>query len=155
MTSVIKMMLLPNCFNFNFCHTLASLPWFKRVYGRVQSSEVASVVKNPPPSVGYTRGAGQISRLGRSPGLGKDNTLQYYFAWIIPQRKEPGRLQFMGPKELDTIEHTHSGQGRDHWKYPLKPVTLEISITLVLNILQMPSKVLEPSQMNFIMSKEK
>ena len=25
------MMLLPNCFNFNFCHTLASLPWFKRV----------------------------------------------------------------------------------------------------------------------------
>ena len=51
-------MLLPNCFNFNFCHTFASLPWFKRVYGRVQSSEVASVVKNPPPSVGYTRDVG-------------------------------------------------------------------------------------------------
>ena len=60
-----------------------------------------------------------------------------------------------GPKELDTIEHTQNGQGRDHWKYPLKPVTLEISITLILNILQMPSKVLEPSWMNFIMSREK
>ena len=37
---------------------------------------------------------GLIPGLGRSPGEGHDNPLQYS-AWRIPGREEPGRLQSM------------------------------------------------------------
>ena len=37
----------------------------------------ALVVKNPPVSAGDIREAGSIPGLGRSPGEGNDNTLQY------------------------------------------------------------------------------
>ena len=47
---------------------------------------------------------GSIPGLGRSPGEGNDNPLQY-LAWIIPWTEEPGRLQG-GHKELDTTEVT-------------------------------------------------
>ena len=47
---------------------------------------------------------GLIPGLGRSPGEGNDNPLQY-LAWIIPWTEEPGRLQG-GHKELDTTEVT-------------------------------------------------
>ena len=40
--------------------------------------EVALVVKNLPASAGQVRGAGLIPGLGRSPGGGHGNTLQYY-----------------------------------------------------------------------------
>ena len=36
-----------------------------------------AVVKNPPPSAGDTRDAGLIPVLGRSPGVGNGNPLQY------------------------------------------------------------------------------
>ena len=39
--------------------------------------EVALVVKNLPASAGQVRGAGLIPGLGRSPGGGHGNTLQY------------------------------------------------------------------------------
>ena len=48
---------------------------------------------------------GLIPMLGRSPGGGHGNPLQY-FAWRIPWTEEPGRLWSMGFKELDTTEAT-------------------------------------------------
>ena len=43
----------------------------------VRSSQVALVVKNPPANAGDIRDLGLISRLGRSPGGGHGNSLQY------------------------------------------------------------------------------
>ena len=37
----------------------------------------ATVVKNPPANAGGTRDVGSIPRLGRSPGVGNGNLLQY------------------------------------------------------------------------------
>ena len=45
---------------------------------------------------------GSIPGLGSSPGEGNGNPLQYA-CWRIPWTEEPGRLQFMGSQELDTI----------------------------------------------------
>ena len=42
---------------------------------------------------------GWIPGLGRSPGEGKGNPLQY-FAWEIPRMEEPGRLQSMGSQRI-------------------------------------------------------
>ena len=41
------------------------------------TSQVAQVVKNPPANPGDTGEVGSISRLGRSPGEGNGNPLQY------------------------------------------------------------------------------
>ena len=38
------------------------------------------MVKNPPANVGDTRDSGSIPGLGRSPGKGNGNTLQY--SWL-------------------------------------------------------------------------
>ena len=43
------------------------------------ASQVALVVKNPPANVGNVRDTGSISELGRSPGEGNGNPLQYTF----------------------------------------------------------------------------
>ena len=40
-------------------------------------TQVMLVVKNPPANVGDTRNMGLITRLGRSPGVGNGNPLQY------------------------------------------------------------------------------
>ena len=53
---------------------------------------VGSVVKNPSANAGD---AGLIPRLGRSPGGGHGNPLQYS-CWEIPWTEEPGGLQSMG-----------------------------------------------------------
>ena len=58
------------------------------------SSPSGSVVKNPPANAGE---AGSIPGLGRSPGEGKGNSLQYSClrnpdSWT----EEPGGLQSMG-----------------------------------------------------------
>ena len=41
------------------------------------ASQVALVVKNPPASAGDVRDAGSVPGLGRFPGGGHDNPLQY------------------------------------------------------------------------------
>ena len=51
--------------------TLGVVPFLMRV------SQVASMVKNPPANVGDTRGKDLIPGLGRSPGGGNGNPLQY------------------------------------------------------------------------------
>ena len=54
-----------------------------------------TVVKNLPANAGDTGVGGSILGLGRSPGEGNGNPLQY-FAWGIPWTEEPGGLQSMG-----------------------------------------------------------
>ena len=53
------------------------------------------MVKNSPANAGDTRDTGLIPGLGRSPGEGNCNPLQYS-SWKIPWTEEPGRLQSMG-----------------------------------------------------------
>ena len=43
----------------------------------IRASQVALVVKNPPDNAGDTRDAGSNPGLGRSPGEGNGNPLQY------------------------------------------------------------------------------
>ena len=42
------------------------------------ASQVALVVKNPPASAGDVRDMGSVPGLGRSPGKGNGNPLQYF-----------------------------------------------------------------------------
>ena len=76
------------------------------------------MVKNLPADAGDVRDVGSIPGLGRSPGGGHGNPLQYPClenpldrgAWQatvhIPWIEEPGRLQSIGSQELDTTEAT-------------------------------------------------
>ena len=56
---------------------------------------MALEVKNPSANAGDIRDVGSIPGLGRSPGGGHGNPLQYS-AWKIPWTEEPGGLQSMG-----------------------------------------------------------
>ena len=49
--------------------------WIAPTYRR--DSQVAPVAKNPPASAGDVRDVGSIPGLGRSPGGGRGNPLQY------------------------------------------------------------------------------
>ena len=42
-----------------------------------RASQMVLVVKNPPASAGDPRDMGSIPELGRAPGVGNGNTLQY------------------------------------------------------------------------------
>ena len=53
------------------------LELYNRDIGRLGASQVALVVKNPPASAGEIRDADLILGLGRSPGEGYGNPLQY------------------------------------------------------------------------------
>ena len=55
------------------------------------------MVENPSASAGDARDVGLISELGRSPGVGSGNLLQYS-CWRIPWTEEPGGLQSRGPQ---------------------------------------------------------
>ena len=61
------------------------------------ASRVALVVKNPPANAGDIRDMGLIPGLGRSPGGGHGNPLQYSClearAGISPRMEKPGRLR--------------------------------------------------------------
>ena len=63
------------------------------------ASLVAQLVKNPPASAGD---AGLIPGLGRFPGGGNGNPLQYCLENAMD--REPGGLQSIGRKESDTAE---------------------------------------------------
>ena len=54
------------------------------------------MVKNTPADAGNT---GLIPELGRSPGEGDGNPLQY-LAWEIPWTEKPGGLQSMGSQRV-------------------------------------------------------
>ena len=57
------------------------------------------MVKNTPDGVGDVRDEGLILRLGRSPGGGHGNPLQYS-AWRIPRTEEAGGLQSIGSQRV-------------------------------------------------------
>ena len=59
-----------------------------------------SVVKDPPANAGDV---GSTPGLGRLPGEGNSNPLQYS-CWKIPWTEEPGRLLSMGSQESDMTE---------------------------------------------------
>ena len=56
---------------------------------------VAPVVKTPPANAGDTRDVGLIPELGRSPGGGNGNPLQYS-CWEIPWTEKTGFLMKAG-----------------------------------------------------------
>ena len=63
------------------------------------------MVKNTPANAGDV---GSISGLGRSPGGGHGNPLQYS-SWEIPWTEEPGGLQSLGSQRVGhdlATEHT-------------------------------------------------
>ena len=64
---------------------------------------MALVVKKLPVNAGDTGDAGSIPGLGRSPGRGHANPLQYYF---LENPMDRGSLWFIGHKESDTTEET-------------------------------------------------
>ena len=69
---------------------------------------MALEVKNSPVNagdIGDTRHTGLIPGLGRSPGEGNGNPLQFS-CWKIPWTEELGGLQFYVIAESDTTEAT-------------------------------------------------
>ena len=66
--------------------------WVTSLIGNYRASQVALVVKNLPVNAGDIRDQGSIPRLGRSPGRGNGNLLQYS-CWRIPWTEERGGLQ--------------------------------------------------------------
>ena len=58
---------------------------------------MAQLVKNQPANVGDARDAGLIPGLGRSPGEGNDNPLQYS---CLENPTDEGRLQSMGSQRV-------------------------------------------------------
>ena len=69
------------------------------------------VVKNPPANAGDT---GLILGLGRSPGEGNGNTLQYS-CLAIPWTEDPGGLQSMGHKRVRHNTVTKWQQQQHSW----------------------------------------
>ena len=65
------------------------------------------MVKNPPANAGDIRDASSIPGLGRSPGEGNGNPLQY-FCLENPMDRGSWQAIVHGVTESDTIEHTHS-----------------------------------------------
>ena len=57
------------------------------------------MVKNLLANAGDARDAVLIAGLGRSPGEGNGNPLQYS-CWKVPKTVEPGGLQPMGPQRV-------------------------------------------------------
>ena len=76
------------------------------------------MVKNLPAKAGDARDMDMIPGMGRSPGEGNGNSLQYS-CLEIPWTGEPSGLQSKGHKELDITEQlsTHSFPHKEHrWR---------------------------------------
>ena len=58
----------------------------------MSASQVVLEVNNPFANAGDVTDVGSIPGLGRSPGGGHGNPLQYILAWRIPWTEEPGGL---------------------------------------------------------------
>ena len=81
--------------------TIWNIWWFLQVLQIWRASQVALVVKNLPANAGDIRDMGWIPRLGRSPGGGNDNLLQYSY---LENHMDRGAWQATvhGVTELDT-----------------------------------------------------
>ena len=83
------------CTHWNTLNTLSAVP-----FAFLGTSQAALMVKNLPANAGDARNSGSIPRLGRSPGVGNGNPLQYSCL-----------LQSMGPQRVGhnwAIEYTHT-----------------------------------------------
>ena len=60
------------------------------------------MIKNPPANAGDTRDSGLIPGLGRFPGVGNDNPLQYF---CLENFMEPGGLQSVGVTQESTCTY--------------------------------------------------
>ena len=70
------------------------------------ASQIVLVVKSPPASAGDRRVAGSIPGLGRSPGEGNGNPLQFSCLENSTDRSLTG-CSLWGLKELKATEYTH------------------------------------------------
>ena len=61
------------------------------------------MVKNPPANAGDIKDAGSVPRLGRSPGEGQDNPLQYS-CLENPMDRSLAGYSLWGHKELDILK---------------------------------------------------
>jgi len=65
-----------------------------------------AVVKNPPANGGDARDMGSVPGLGRYPGVGNDNPLQYF---SLENSMDRGAWQALWDhKELSMTEHVHT-----------------------------------------------
>ena len=69
---------------------------------------MAQVVKNPPANAGDARDAVLIPGLGRSPGEGNGNPLQYFLPGKFHEQRSLLGYSPWGCKESDMIEHTYT-----------------------------------------------
>ena len=68
------------------------------------ASQVVLVVKNPPANAGDIRDVGSVLGLGRSPGGGNGNLLQYSCLENPHGQRRLAGYNPWGQKELDVIE---------------------------------------------------
>ena len=73
---------------------------------QILRATVALVVKNPPANAGDKRDVGLIPRLGRVPGGGHGNPLQYSCLEKSRGQRSLAGYTPQGQKELDTTEAT-------------------------------------------------
>ena len=73
-----------------------------------------AVGKNPPANTGGPRDMSSIPRLGRSPGGGNGNPLQYSCLEKFHAQRSLAGYSPWDHKELDTVEHTHTHTHNDH-----------------------------------------
>ena len=77
---------------------------WEREFNKGRASQVVLVVKNPPADAGDTRDAGSVSGLGRSPGVGNGNPLQYSCLENPHGQRSLVGYSPLGLKESDTTE---------------------------------------------------
>ena len=94
-----------------------------------RASQVVWVVKNPPASTGDMRDVGSIPGLGRSPGGGLGNPLQYSCLKNSTDRaSRPATVQRLA-NSLFTHMHTSTNQSKQCFlKQPLNPLQCYISM---------------------------
>ena len=106
-------------------------------------SQGALVAKNSPANAGYARVVGLIPALGRPPGGGNGNLIQYSF--FLPGKFHGQRIlagySLWDCKESDTPEHTHHHQPDHFFPYLLISPALQC---LLRDCLQAGSLETEP-----------
>ena len=68
------------------------------------------MVKNLPANAGDARNTGSVPKLGRSPGVGNANLLQYSCLETFHGQRSLVGYSPWGHKKLDMTEHTHTQQ---------------------------------------------